>query len=348
MFDFSNLPQFLSPSYYGLSFLDLIIIVIIIFYAFEGYSVGFFNSFLDLISFILSFIISLKWYGFAGGIITEFFSIPQGFANIFGFFILAFFSEIIINVFFKVVLHKSLLSFRRSSDSLGLKKKDMGRFINKLFGTVPAMASAAILVSFLLTVIIALPFSPFLKRTVSESKIGNGLVVKTQGFEKQLNKLFGQGVLDTLNFLTIEPRSDETVSLRFTTTDVSIDEKAEQEMVRLVNLERKRAGVNQLVEDLRLRDLARKYSKDMLGRGYFSHYTPEGLSPFDRMVNFGISFTAAGENLALAPNVDLAMQGLMQSPGHRANILSPQFGKIGVGVIDGGIYGQMYTQEFTD
>jgi len=38
----------------------------------------------------------------------------------------------------------------------------------------------------------------------------------------------------------------------------------------------------------------------------------------------------------------------MQSPGHRANILSANFGRIGVGVIDGGIYGQMYCQEFTD
>jgi len=42
------------------------------------------------------------------------------------------------------------------------------------------------------------------------------------------------------------------------------------------------------------------------------------------------------------------MQGLMNSPGHRANILNPNFHKIGIGVIDGGIYGKMYTQEFTN
>ena len=86
----------------------------------------------------------------------------------------------------------------------------------------------------------------------------------------------------------------------------------------------------------------------MFARGYFSHYTPEGLSPFDRMAQTDVSYTYAGENLALAPNVTVAMQGLMQSPGHRANILFPNFGKLGVGVIDGGIYGQMYCQEFTD
>ena len=61
-----------------------------------------------------------------------------------------------------------------------------------------------------------------------------------------------------------------------------------------------------------------------------------------------IEFTYAGENLALAPSTPLAMQGLMNSPGHRANILNPNFKKIGIGVIDGGIYGKMYSQEFTD
>lgn len=55
-----------------------------------------------------------------------------------------------------------------------------------------------------------------------------------------------------------------------------------------------------------------------------------------------------GENLALSPNVTLAMQGLMGSKGHRANILSTNFGKIGMGVIDGGIIGEVFCQEFTD
>ena len=66
------------------------------------------------------------------------------------------------------------------------------------------------------------------------------------------------------------------------------------------------------------------------------------------MTEANIVFTYAGENLALAPSVDLAMKGLMQSPGHKANILSTNFHRVGVGVIDGGIYGEMFCQEFTD
>jgi uncharacterized protein YkwD len=86
----------------------------------------------------------------------------------------------------------------------------------------------------------------------------------------------------------------------------------------------------------------------MFKTGYFSHYTPEGLSPFDRMTEADIIFTYAGENLALAPSEALAMKGLMQSPGHKANILSNNFHRVGIGVLDGGIYGEMFCQEFTD
>ena len=66
------------------------------------------------------------------------------------------------------------------------------------------------------------------------------------------------------------------------------------------------------------------------------------------MEKAGISYQAAGENLAYAPNVDVAHTGLMNSEGHRANILSADFGKVGIGVIDGGVYGKMFVQEFTD
>ena len=100
--------------------------------------------------------------------------------------------------------------------------------------------------------------------------------------------------------------------------------------------------------DEELVQFARSYSLDMFQRGYFSHYNPEGESPFDRMEKAGITYTSAGENLALAPSVELSMQGLMNSPGHRVNILRPEFGKVGIGVMDGGIYGKMFTQEFTD
>ena len=210
------------------------------------------------------------------------------------------------------------------------------------------MLSALILFSFILSVIVALPLSVFLKRSVSSSKIGSFLVSKTSGFEKDLNNVFGGAVNDTLNFLTIEPKSTETVNLNFKTLKVTVDEAAEAAMFASVNKERTLRGLSSLDTDKRLTAAGRAHCVDMLKRGYFSHNTPEGLTPFDRMAQADVGFTYAGENLALAPNVETAMQGLMNSPGHKANILSVNFGTAGIGVIDGGIYGQMYCQEFTD
>jgi uncharacterized protein YkwD len=84
----------------------------------------------------------------------------------------------------------------------------------------------------------------------------------------------------------------------------------------------------------------------MLARGYFSHYTPEGKDPFERIREGGVSFRTAGENLAFAPTVKIAHTGLMNSPGHRANILRSSFGRVGIGILDGGRRGLMVTQNF--
>ena len=74
--------------------------------------------------------------------------------------------------------------------------------------------------------------------------------------------------------------------------------------------------------------------------------TPEGRDPFERMREANVRFLAAGENLALAPTLQIAHTGLMNSPGHRANILRPGFGRLGIGILDGGVYGIMISQEF--
>ena len=74
---------------------------------------------------------------------------------------------------------------------------------------------------------------------------------------------------------------------------------------------------------------------------------PDGLDPFERMDRAGIDYTFAGENLAFAPTLEIAHSGLMNSPGHKANILKPEFNRLGVGCIDAGIRGRMFSQEFT-
>lgn len=318
---------------YGFNWIDLIIVIVFIFYAIEGYSLGFFASLLDLLTFILSFVLALKLYIYPGKILVKSFSMPQGFSNAIGFFLIAMISEIIVGFLIKKIFTFNPVIFKT---------------LNRILGILPGVLSGVVLISFLLTLAVSLPLSPYLKHSISSSKIGNILIVKTQRFEKDINNIFGGAVNETLNFLTVEPGNREMVNLNFKTGNLSIDSTGEEEMLVLVNQERRSRRFATLMSNKKLKDVARNHCSDMLKRGYFSHYTKEGASPFDRMSKAGISFVFAGENLALSPNVTVAMQGLMGSEGHKANILSPDFGKVGIGVIDGGIYGEMFCQEFTD
>jgi uncharacterized protein YkwD len=158
--------------------------------------------------------------------------------------------------------------------------------------------------------------------------------------------IFAPAVQATLGHLTVRPGSDETVALPFRVAHPRPRPDLEARMLELVNAERVAAGLGPVRPDPELTDVARLHSADMFARGYFSHITPEGRGPFDRMRAKNIRFLAAGENLALARSLQLAHDGLMDSPGHRANILRPAFGRLGVGVLDGGVRGLMVTQNF--
>ena len=120
----------------------------------------------------------------------------------------------------------------------------------------------------------------------------------------------------------------------------------EQTMFNLVNKERVANGLKPLVNDMRLVKTARLKSADMVKLGYFDHQSPTYGSPFDMMKQYGISFSYAGENLAGAPDVNTAHVNLMNSPGHRENILRPEITKIGIGVVEGSKYGKIFTQQF--
>lgn len=330
-----------SIPHISLNLLDFIIIGVVVFYAHEGYVLGFSVAFLDLLSFLLSFLLALKAYSLLARILV-FLAVPLGVANAIGFFVVALVSEVLLGLGLRRLRH---LMPTLPVQSTGYK---IYKSIDHFLGIFPGVASSVLVLAFLLSIIVALPSSPVLKNLVTGSKFGSGLIDSTALVEKNLQGVFGGAFNETLNFLTVEPKSDETVYLHFKVKNGTIDESSEEQMVIMVNEERRRKGLLPLVLDPSLRELGRYYANYMFQHGYFSHYSPDGSSPFDRMHKAEITFNYAGENLALAPDVKLAMQGLMQSPEHRANILDPHYKKVGIGVIDGGIYGEMFVQEFTD
>ncbi len=106
----------------------------------------------------------------------------------------------------------------------------------------------------------------------------------------------------------------------------------EDEVVRLVNVERAKYGLSPLAKNWQAARVARIKSQDMIDRGYFAHQSPAYGSPFNMMENFGLKFSAAAENIAMGQKTPAeVMRGWMNSPGHRANILSRTVTQIGVG-----------------
>lgn len=121
----------------------------------------------------------------------------------------------------------------------------------------------------------------------------------------------------------------------------------EREVVERINQERTQRGLAPLNVDVKLSHVARLKSEDMRDNGYFSHDSPTYGSPSAMMSQFGIQYRASGENIAAGyPTPKAAVEGLMNSSGHRANILSPEFTHIGVGYAKGGEYGHYWTQQF--
>lgn len=130
-------------------------------------------------------------------------------------------------------------------------------------------------------------------------------------------------------------------------TDTTSQSAMQTEMLGYINASRAENGLPPLVLDKALSDGAYLKSKDMIDNNYFDHNSPTYGSPFDMMHNLGITYMTAGENLAKYDTIKGAHQGLMNSPGHRANLLNPNFNKIGLGIIKSGYY-YYITQWFTN
>jgi uncharacterized protein YkwD len=105
----------------------------------------------------------------------------------------------------------------------------------------------------------------------------------------------------------------------------------ERRMFQLLNRDRAKAGLPPLAYDERLADIARYHSRDMKQGGYFGHDSPTSGSPQDRIDASGYLAAESRENVALAPDAELAQQQLMVSPGHHANIMATTTTHVGIG-----------------
>lgn len=320
--------------------MDLSIIFFVFIYFLIGIKQGAVRVTLSFLSFVLAFVFALYTYHLSSFFFAANFQLSESYANVLGFFI----NILLLKLFF-IILFKFIL---QRTDWVSRIKNS---FWDQAIGGFNAVLYAS-LVSFIsLSITVSLALPSFASRDVDESTCGKWVHRDFLMINDNLSGIFG-GVLKTaigsLDFLTVEKGPSESMELGFEVLEVSVNEELEVQMLEKINKERLAVNLKPLTMDENARKLGREYGTYLFKNGIFSHTDLEGKGPSDRMKSAGIEYMFSGENLALASNLDEAHKGLMESQGHRENILYPFFGKVGIGVIDGGDYGMIFVQEFLD
>jgi uncharacterized protein YkwD len=133
----------------------------------------------------------------------------------------------------------------------------------------------------------------------------------------------------------------------YPTVSAELKEGFEYQLFDLTNASRVNHQLPILTWDEHVRGTARKHSSDMAQNQYFSHTNLDGESPFDRLDKDQVSFHMAGENLAYGQFSSIfAHEGLMNSIGHRKNILQKDYEYLGIGVAFNQASQPYFTQNF--
>ncbi len=224
---------------------------------------------------------------------------------------------------------------------------------NRLAGSGFALAWGIALILVVASLLRALPMPPAVDERLDESAVVTVLAAPESPTQQAFQRLVGDDVLDTL--LALAPliggrnvvlEGDETLEI----TPASPDELTERpasadEVFRLLNDARAQAGVAPLAWSDSLAEVALGHALDMYLNGFVSHVSPTTGTAGDRVRAARIPLTVVGENLALAATPRAVHAGFMASDGHRANILRPNFDRVGVAAVQGPL-GLMVVQVF--
>jgi uncharacterized protein YkwD len=315
-------------------------VVLIVVHAVRGH--GFVPYLTELIAFAGGLAAAFFAFGPMGQFIHARVGVNQGVAN-FGSFLLVL-----------VLAHAAIQApVSRVVAWMGTSQRRMSPNSRGFTDALPALGVAGMISVLLLSVATVVPVAG-VQPAVSGSILGSQIVDHTGFVTHSVSQLLVPPSSNPKPILESDPPSnpgeDAFLKLQFPPNlSIQPDPSAEDHMLQSVNQARAQVGLSPLAMDPLLQQAARQHSADMYNRHYFSHNTPDGKSPYDRLHDLRFHYVTAGENLAFAPDVDQAFGSLMNSPDHRANILNPDFRCIGIGAYKGlNGYEEMFTQDFAD
>jgi len=315
-----------------MNWVDFFLIAVIFLSVLVGWRRGFVRGFIDLVTWAGTLVLAYVFYPYTAKFLDQFLNL-----NVWLLPLSFLLTAIVVRIVFSLV-ERTLI--RTIPNHLNRNP------VNRFFGIIPGAINGWVYAIIISAVLLALPLKKEITMETRDSQLASKLAVQSEWANKKLAPVFDQAIRQTINSLTVQPNSEETVTLNFKYDQGIPRPDLEMKMLELVNQERRKHGIPPLKADLEMTRVARAHSRDMFEKGYFAHINLEGKDPFDRMKEARVKFLSAGENLALAQTLEIAHKNLMNSPGHRANILNPAYGRLGIGVLDGGFYGLMISQEF--
>jgi uncharacterized protein YkwD len=315
-----------------MNYLDIFLLIILLLCTWSGTRSGFIPATLDLITWLGSLTIAFITYPRLSNFLLLQFPDLGSWMPLLSFFIVALVSRALLNA----VAGRFLRAL-----SPEVHSNDLNRFL----GVLPGAVNGLILVSFIAVFLMLIPLSSEISVQANESELSKRLIVGVEFVEEKISPLIEEP-LARLTAKITDKGEHESIRLPYRVSRYRTRPELEAKMLDMLNKERSERGLKILKPDTALRSVARAYSVEMFTEGYFAHVSPDGGTLEDRLRERKVRYLLAGENLALAQTVSMAHTGLMNSPGHRANILNPAYGRIGIGIIDGGIYGLMVTQNF--
>lgn len=315
-----------------MNFIDVALIVVVLLSVWSGWKKGFLMGSFELISWLGTLLIGFVGYKYLAILLERFLNLGVWTLPL-AFILTLIIGRIVLSLIINTILKSTPVDTHYT-------------VVNKSFGILPGIVNGAIYATLIAGLLLAFPISDALSAETRESRIAGKLAVQVEWFDEKLSPIFDKAISQSMNKLTIQPESGKTVKLPYVVASPKVRADLENAMLVLVNEERMKQNLLPLKADPELTIVARAHSKDMFARSYFAHITPDSKTPFDRMRAAGVRYSTAGENLALGQTLTICHNGLMNSPGHRANILDKSYGRVGIGILDGGMHGLMVTQNF--
>lgn len=314
---------------------DLLIVAVLALAVVGGVRSGFIATLYGLVSWLVSLVLAFAFLGAAARLVVELTGMAAPTARALGFVVVL----LAVEGAFAVVGRFAMWPLVRAVHATRI-----GVIADRALGVIPSVLRALVVTAIGLAALVVLPVGNDVRGAIDGSRLGRALVSEVAAVQPFLGQLLG-GEASGLFVTKIDASSRQELDLP-ADLELDPDPQAEAQMLALVNEERAALGLRPLALDPRLIPVARSHSEEMFRLRYFGHVSPVTGSPFDRLDKARIPYSRAGENLAYAHSVAVAHRGLMQSQGHRENILRPEFTRIGIGVISAGAYGRMFTQLF--